>query len=103
MPPPSNNVVRYLPAAESDLADIYGWILRDSPGRAASFLESMDRRLGALAIHPQLGRAPRHPKLREAGYRVLLIDSYLVFYIVRARVIEIHRVIHGSRSLDDII
>jgi len=99
---PSNLVVRYLPAAEADLLDIQYWIVKDSPARAVSFLARLDNRIGRLATHPQLGRIPRHPRLREAGYRVLMIEAYLVFYIVRGSVVEIHRAIHGSRSLDPI-
>ncbi len=85
------------------MAEIYRWIVKDSPERASAFLEEIDGRLGALAAHPQLGRVPRHPKLREAGYRVLIIDAYLVFYVVRERSVEIQRALHGSRSLDDIL
>lgn len=100
---PRKLVVRHLPAAESDLLDIYYWLAKDSPARAASFLARLDERIGRLATHPRLGRVPRHPRLREAGYRVLMIESYLIFYIVRESVVEIHRAVHGSRSLDALI
>ena len=42
-------------------------------------------------------------KLQTFGYRVLVIESYLVFYLLRGKTIEIHRVVHGSRNLTDII
>jgi toxin ParE1/3/4 len=100
---PGKLLIRYLPAAESDLIGIYSWIVKDSPARAVSFLERIDKRIGSLAVHPNLGRVPKHPKLQEAGYRVLMIESYLVFYVARQRDIEIHRLIHGSRSLDRIV
>lgn len=95
--------IEYLPAAQDDLAQIYGWIHKDSPSRADAFVEGLERRIGALARHPELGRVPKHPKLADAGYRVLTIDSYLIFYVPRERVVEIHRAIHGSRSLDEIV
>jgi plasmid stabilization system protein ParE len=31
------------------------------------------------------------------------MESYLVFYLIRGKIVEIHRVIHGSRNLDDVI
>jgi plasmid stabilization system protein ParE len=34
---------------------------------------------------------------------VLIIDSYLVFYLVREKLIEIHRVVHGSRDLEHLV
>ena len=96
-------VIRYLPIAQDDLISIYDWIAKDSPGRALSFVEKIDKRIGALAQSAYLGRIPRHPRLKEYGYRVLILDSYLVFYKIRNLTIEIHRVIHASRNLDHLI
>jgi toxin ParE1/3/4 len=100
---PPDHRLRYLPAAVDDLIAIHDWIANDSPARARSFIESVDARIGRLAVHPRLGRIPRHPKLQASGYRVLMMESYLAFYVIRGRMVEIHRVIHGSRHLDDIV
>jgi len=100
---PKQHVIRYLPIAQDDLINIHDWIAQDSPVRALSFVEKVDKRIGALAQSPHLGRIPRHPRLKESGYRVLILDSYLVFYIIRDQLIEIHRVVHASRNLDHLI
>jgi plasmid stabilization system protein ParE len=100
---PAKHTLRYLPSAQHDLLLILDFIAQDSPNRAGAFVDKLDERIGALERHPMLGRIPRHQKLREDGYRVLVIDSYLVFYIVRGREIEVHRVVHGSRNLDHLI
>jgi len=97
------HTIRYLPVAEDDLLSIFDWIAGDSPTRAAAFTEKLDKRIGVLAANPHLGRIPKHEKLARYGYRVLVIESYLAFYVIRNRTIEIHRVIHGSRHLDDIV
>jgi plasmid stabilization system protein ParE len=98
-----NYTLRYLPAADADLVEIFDFIAHDSPNRALSYLEKLDKQIRAIERHPSLGRIPRHPKLREYGYRVLLVESYLVFYIIRRRTIEVHRVVHSSRNLDHLI
>ncbi|MDD2397868.1 MAG: type II toxin-antitoxin system RelE/ParE family toxin [Tissierellia bacterium] len=36
-------------------------------------------------------------------YRKLVIDNYLVFYIVKNEVIEIHRIINSRMNIDNII
>jgi toxin ParE1/3/4 len=100
---PDKYSVRYLPVAEDDLLSIYDWIAGDSPTRAAAFTENLDKRINALAANPRLGRVPKHEKLARYGYRVLVIESYLAFYVIHGRTIEIHRVVHGSRYLDDIV
>jgi toxin ParE1/3/4 len=100
---PAKHTLRYLPIAQDDLISIFDFIAQDSPNRALSFVDKLDERVGLLEQHPSLGRVPRHPKLREYGYRVLIVEAYLVFYIVRRQEVEVHRVAHGSRNLDHLI
>ena len=97
---PEKHSSRYLPAAQEDPLSIFDFIAEDSPGRALSFLDRLQAQIGALEQHPFLGRVPRHPRLRKDGYRVLVVESYLVFYILRESSIEVHRVLHGSRDLE---
>ena len=95
--------LRYLPVAQDDLISIFDYIAKDSPERAMAFVEKLDKRIGILEQQPNLGRIPRHSKLKQFGYRVLIIESYLIFYVIRNKVIEIHRVVHGSRNLDYLV
>ena len=96
-------ILRYLPAAVDDLISIFDWIAGDGPANAVAFIEKLDQRIGSLKIHPFLGRIPRDDKLKNSGYRVLVLKSYVVFYVVRGRTVEIHRVVHGSRNLNDML
>jgi len=100
---PAKYTLKYLPAAQEDLISILDYIAQDSPRRALAFVDKLDAQIGRLEQHSLLGRVPRHPKLREYGYRVLIVESYLAFYIIRGGQIEIHRVVHGSRDLDHLI
>ncbi len=100
---PGNYTFRYLPIAQSDLIGIFDYIAQDSLQRALVFVERLDERIGLLEQQPLLGRVLRNAKLQEYGYRVLIVESYNVFYIVRGQTIEIHRVVHGSRNLDHLI
>ena len=95
--------LRYLPVAVDDLISIFDWLADDSPTNAAVFAEKLDQRIGNLQTHPFLGHIPHDEKLKNSGYRILVIESYLVFYIVRGKTVEIHRVVHGSRNLEDIL
>ena len=99
----SKYTLRYLPVAVDDLISIFDWIANDSSAHADTFIKKLDQQILNLQNHPFLGRIPRDEKLKDFGYRVLMIEAYVVFYIVRNRTVEIHRVIHGSRNLEDII
>jgi toxin ParE1/3/4 len=99
----SKYTLRYLPVAVDDLVSIFDWIANDNPANAAAFVEKLDQRIGNLKTQPFLGHIPRDEKLKNSGYRILVIESYLVFYMIRGKTVEIHRVVHGSRNLDDMI
>lgn len=100
---PNKYALRYLPAAQSDLISILDYIAQGSANRALAFVHKLDERIKILERNPYLGRVPRHPKLRESGYRILIIETYLVFYIIRGHTIEIHRIVHSSRNIDNFI
>lgn len=100
---PSKHTLKYLPSAQEDLLSILEFIAKDNPDRALLFINKLDNRISQLEQQPLLGRIPRHVKLREYGYRVLMVESYLVFYVVRGKIVEIHRVVYGSRNLDHLI
>jgi toxin ParE1/3/4 len=100
---PNKYTLRYLPVALDDLISVFDWIATDSPANASAFLQKLDQHLRYLETHPFLGRIPRDEKLKAFGYRVLIVESYLIFYLLRGKTIEIHRVVHGSRNLSDFI
>jgi hypothetical protein len=56
-----------------------------------------------VKAHPLIGHVPKDETLKGYGYRILVIESYLLFYVIRVQTIELHRVVHSSRNLDDII
>jgi toxin ParE1/3/4 len=99
----SKYTLRYLPVAVDDLVSIFDWMANDGPRNAAAFVENLGQRIGDLRTPPLAGRIPQEDILEKSGYRVLVIESYLVFYLIRGRTVEVHRVIHGSRNLDDIV
>src|SRR4030065_2075795 len=91
--------IRYFPIAVDDLVSIFDWIANDSHFNAGAFLKKLDHNILNLKNHPFLGRIPRDENIKEFGYRVLIIESYLVFYVVREKTVEIHRVIHCTPNL----
>lgn len=95
--------LRYLPIAEEDLISILDWIAKDSPTRALKFVDKLEVRIGKLESFPLLGRIPRNIKLRNYGYRVLVIEDYLIFYIIRKNTVEVHRIIRASRNIVKLI
>ncbi len=90
--------IEYLPVAQQDLTFIFDYIEKDNPYAAASFIERIDEAVSKLGLFPHIGRIPKDERLQMLGYRMLVIENYLVFYVVKDNLIEIRRIIHGSRK-----
>lgn len=90
--------IRYLPAAEQDLADILGFVSSDNEKAAWALLDKFQRRISHLSHHPYLGRVPEERDLVKLGYRFLIVDDYVVAYIVESKTVTVDRVIHGARD-----
>ena len=97
--PSSKYTVRLLSIAEQDLVDLVSYLAAENPRAATEVLDQIEARLEALQSHPFVGRVPHNPKLTALGYRVLVIDNYLVFYKVKGNAVLVHRVLHGARDL----
>lgn len=90
--------IRYLPAAQDDLLEILEYIMKDSPRAAMEFIEHIDATVGQLGTFLRIGVVPKDPRLERLGYRMLVIQSYLVFYVIHEEAIEVRRIIHGKRK-----
>ncbi len=90
--------VRYLTAAEDDLYGIADYISEDNPRAANSMIDRLEQAINRLEISPFAGKVPDDDELRKRSYRMLIVGKYLVFYKVKERTVEIHRIIHGARD-----
>ena len=64
--------------ARARLADIYRYIERDSPSRAADFCERLIDATAQLADHPLSGALVPE----DGAYRQLIVDEYRIVYRV---------------------
>lgn len=97
---PNKYPIIYLPVAERDLSEIFEYICVESPSAASSFLDKINTNISQLKDFPELGKIPHDKRLQELGYRVLIIESYLVFYVVNKKYVEIRRILHGRRKYE---
>lgn len=95
--------IRYLPAAQQDLLDIFEYISRDNLEAAEALLAQFDRTIANLTAHPLIGVIPKDERLQRLGYRMLVIGNYLAFYVVKKDVVQIRRVIHSLRNYQHLL
>ena len=86
-------------AAEQDLAEIVEYISNDNPAAALKLAENIEQSILQLEDFPLIGSIPKNRRLTRKGYRILIVDSYLVFYVLLDNeTVEIRRIISGKRD-----
>ena len=90
--------VEYLPIAVADLDDIFIFVADNSPQAAMELIDRIDASIAGLESFPEMGLIAKPPRLARKGYRVLIVDDYLVFYVLLDDIVEIRRIVSGKRN-----
>ena len=88
------------PQAEQDLIEIFHHIARDNPTAAEQLVRTINGKCELLARSPMIGRA--RPELRP-DLRSFPHGAYLILYRIVDDGVEIVRVVHAARNLDDLV
>jgi len=89
-----------------DLIDIYAYIHERSPQAAERVLNAIERYTQLLLDMPGIGRRWASPDPRLEGMRLAVVTpycNYLIFFRPTRDGIEVLRVVHGARELQNII
>jgi len=90
--------VRFLQEALDDLEEIVLYIAQDSRTAALRMHDKIIEKANGLTIFPKRGRLVPDKKMAAAGYRMLGIKPYIVFYRIVDRNVLIYRVLHGATN-----
>lgn len=105
--PTSNYRVKLTPKAHEDLDKIYRYITDElyAPEAANSLLEKIEVGIMRLRGFPFSCSHVDDEFLRSKGYRKLIIDNYIVFYIANEeeKQVVVMRVLYGRRKYQDIL
>jgi toxin ParE1/3/4 len=87
------------PEAAADLSDIWEFVGQSNEGAADRLLDEIDRKLRLLSDSPYMGR--ERTDIRP-GLRSFPVGSYVIFYNTIDDGIEIVRVLHGARDIENL-
>lgn len=90
--------VGFLQIALDDLEEIVLYIAKDSKTVAMKIHDKLVASAYRLETFPKLGTLVPDKKMREAGFRMLIIDKYILIYKIYGKEINILRVMHGTRD-----
>lgn len=91
----------------NDLDGIYRYISAElfAESAATKLMDRIESSIMQLSEFPKLGNRLTDEYLRLKGYRRIIVDSYIIFYLVdeqRKKVI-IMRVLYGKRKYEDLL
>jgi toxin ParE1/3/4 len=92
--------IRVSDLAQIDLLDIWDFLSERNISTADQFLDTITAQFEKFLAFPEMGRR-REEFGRE--YRSFVVGDYVVFYRILGETIEISRVLHGSRNLEDFL
>jgi plasmid stabilization system protein ParE len=90
--------VRFLQEALDDLEEIVLYIAADNPEAALRMHDKIIGKANDLSKFPKRGRLVPDKKMGEAGFRMLLVKPYMLFYRIIGNNVYIYRVFHGASN-----
>jgi len=93
------------PQADRDIDELFSYLAQDSLDAAVRFLTGVQEAFELLSAMPEIGSLQHfdNPALRGLrAWPVKDFEKHLIFYRVTPRRIEIIRVLHASRDLEDL-
>lgn len=97
--------IKYLPIAVKDLNDITDYLARVLCNKKAAldFIDELDRSLSRIKSFPYSCKIYQTQGLAISEFRVLLVNNYLVFYVVLDNTVEIRRIIYNRVDFNKIL
>ncbi|MFZ5754533.1 MAG: type II toxin-antitoxin system RelE/ParE family toxin [Bacillota bacterium] len=86
--------------AKTDLKDIVSYLNTLSPQAAINYYDLIIEKIGSLAEMPERFPFVRDAALKAKGYRCLIVENYLVFFVVKADTVQIRRILYGKRHYE---
>ena len=95
--------VRIYPAAKQDLLDIVDYLNTLSADVALRYYDLLTEQIASLSNMPERCPRPKDLALAAKGYRYLIVEKYLVFYVVVGNTVQIRRIIYGRRDYSSLL
>lgn len=86
--------------AKMDLKDIVSYLNTLSPQAALRYYDLIVEKIGDLAEMPERCSFVRDIALKAKGYRYLIVESYMVFFIIKADTVQIRRILYNKRNYE---
>ena len=92
--------IRIYPTAKMDLNDIVSYLNTLSPQTAIKYYDLLVEKIGSLVEMPERCPFVRDVALKAKGYRFLIAEKYLVFFVIKSDMVQIRRILYNKRQYE---
>jgi len=92
--------IRLSRLAHLDLVEIWVYVAEDNLDAADQLVHMIDDGINLLTTSPEIGRM-RNEIIKNM--RSFPVGNYIVFYRITSKYVEIIRILHGSRDIENIL
>jgi addiction module RelE/StbE family toxin len=92
-----------LPRAQEDMAEIVAYLNTLSEKAALRYYDLLTEKIASLSEMPERCSLARDTQLRLRGYRVLVVEKYMVFYVIVGKTVQIRRIFFGRRQYEPLL
>ena len=90
--------IKIYPTAKKDLQEIIDYLNTLSLQAALRYYDLLIAEIESLSQMPFRCPKPRDIALAAKGYRHLIVENYLVFYVVARDTVQIRRILYAKRN-----
>lgn len=98
-----NYKIRIYTAAKRDLQDIAGYLNTLQGTNSVEHYDRIVEKMGSLEMMAERCPFVRNSTLKAKGYRYLIVEQYLVFYVIKGNTVQIRRILYGKRNYESLL
>ena len=95
--------IKIFPTAQDDLKNIVDYLNTLSSKAAIQYYDLLIEKVGTLKTFPERCALARDTQLRLRGYRLLHVNSYVVFFVINGNTVEIRRILYSKRQYEQLL
>ena len=90
-------------SAERDMEEIIDYVNSLSPIAAYKLYDEIVSKISSLGEMPERCALVKENNLKLKGYRFLCVENYIVFFIIKGKVVQIRRIVYSKRNFNEIL
>ena len=90
--------VKIFPFARIDALDLVWRLNTLATEQAVQLFELFSKKIDAIAKDPFSCVAAKDTQLRLRGYRILQVDIYTIFFVVKDKTVELRRILFSKQQ-----